>query len=289
MKTNKYKVYLEVAAFIIAILFLFYLAIISDVPKPQTGIEKIIFIVALIFIIVITLGIHELGHLLTGLLNGFKFNLFVIGPLGLRNENNKVKIYFNKDLSYYGGVAATTPKNINSENAKIFSRIVLAGPLTSFFWGIICIGFSFLLFGLGKALLFFAGIISIAIFFATTIPTKTGVFFSDRKRFQRLISKGIDQKVEIAMMNIIGREAQDNSYKNIDNADIELLINDKVPFIKYFGNFCLICKQIELDVQKDEISYSEYNKLAEKMPKSIITAMDKELEKIKLKQKNKMN
>jgi hypothetical protein len=67
------------------------------------------------------------------------------------------------------------------------------------------------------------------------------------------------------------------------------LINEKVPFIQYFGNFCLICKQIELDIEHDKILFSQYNKLAEKMPKSIVSAMDKELEKIRLKQKNKLN
>ena len=37
----------------------------------------------------VVLGVHELGHLIAGLVQGFRFELFVVGPLGIRREEEK--------------------------------------------------------------------------------------------------------------------------------------------------------------------------------------------------------
>jgi len=139
--------------------------------------DKIIEIFGVLMMVLISFGVHELGHLVTGLMQGFKFELFVIGPLGIKRENNRIKIYLNKNLQYYGGIAVTTPINDSPDNGNKFARLILAGPIASLVFAVIC-GAFFLIDKTIFQKIITAGIfISSGIFIATTLPSKTGVFF----------------------------------------------------------------------------------------------------------------
>ena len=89
-KESKYTKYLE---WTLMIVLLFGILIISkelgfaENLKPDTSTGKYIMIIGIIFIAFIVLAVHELGHLIAGLINGFRFELFVVGPLGFKREN----------------------------------------------------------------------------------------------------------------------------------------------------------------------------------------------------------
>ena len=100
-------------------------------------ISKTIQILASIPLMLLVIGWHELGHLITGLMLGFRFELFVIGPLGIKREGDKIKVYFNKNLGHYGGLAATTPVSDDPDNARKLGLICLAGPIASIILSII--------------------------------------------------------------------------------------------------------------------------------------------------------
>ncbi len=257
--------------------------------KPDTRVEKYIMMIGIVFITFIVLAVHELGHLIVGLLNGFRFELFVVGPLGIKREQDKVKIYLNKNIAYYGGVAATSPADDNIDNAYKFAKILLAGPIASVLFAIICFVIAILV---GKPLgiiIYAGGAISIAIFLATTIPSRTGSFFTDRKRYQRLVNPGKDQQVELAMLRIMGRYSKDNSYKNIDKNDIKVLVSDELPFINFFGLFNLICFQIENNGVIEEETSREYENNSKKMSKNLVIAFNLEIEKLKERLKTEPN
>ena len=64
-------------------------------------------------------GIHELGHVILGVFQQFRFYLFVVGPFGIKkDEAGKVKLYFEKNVSLWGGVSATLPSDLDSNNFK---------------------------------------------------------------------------------------------------------------------------------------------------------------------------
>ncbi len=285
-KESKYLKYLEWAFMLI--LFLGMLIItkesaLLDSLKPDSKAEKTILMLGIIVMVFIVLAVHELGHLLVGLVNGFRFELYVIGPLGIKRENDQVKTYLNKNLAYYGGVAATSPIDNNKDNAKKFARILLAGPIASVLFAIICFVIAFLV-GKPLGIVFYTGgLMSIGIFLATTIPSRTGMFFTDRKRYQRLVRPGTDQEVELALLSIMGQYAKDNSYKNIDWNDINTLITDQLPFIQFFGLFNLICYQLETDGVIEEETTKAYEKTAENMSKQMVNAFNQEIEKFKAK------
>jgi hypothetical protein len=66
----------------------------------------------------------------------------------------------------------------------------LAGPITSLLFGLLCF---LLVIPLGKpsGITVFTGeAISLGIFIDAMIPSKPGMFFTDRKRYQRLVNLG---------------------------------------------------------------------------------------------------
>ncbi|MCB0522989.1 MAG: M50 family metallopeptidase [Lewinellaceae bacterium] len=280
-KTSQYFEWAVLAVVVFFTLRILDKYLFTNYIKPETSQEKWILAIGFIFMTFIVLGVHELGHLLTGLMNGFRFELFVVGPLGIKREGNKIKIYLNKNLGYYGGVAATSPVDGNENNAKKFARILIAGPIASLIFSLICFSIAYLT-GKPLGMVFYTGgLVSLAIFFATTIPSKTGIFYTDRKRYQRLTTPGKDQQVELAMLKIIGSFTKDNSYKNIEENDLSLLISDQMPFTRFFGLFNMICLQLEKNGVVEEKYLNDYQTLAKEMKKPMVAAFDKEIERYK--------
>lgn len=241
--------------------------------------SKIIEIIAVFFIVLFVLVIHELGHLIAGLLQGFRFELFVVGPLGIKREDDKIKVYFNKNLGFYGGVAATLPVDDNPNNINKYANLILAGPIASLLLAIICFSFVYFFNFTEEKLLVIAGAASIGIFFATTIPSKTGAFFTDRKRYQRLLSNSKDRKVEMALLRILGIYSRDNnSYKNVNINDIDLVTEDLD--YKYFGLSMKLTYEYEIEGSFNVETKLSFDEMTPKMPKSFVKVVAMELKKL---------
>jgi len=78
---------------------------------------------------------------------------------------------------------------------------------------------------------------SLSHFLATTIPSKSGMFFTDRARFQRLMNKGQTGEIEAALLSIIAQYVQDNSSKNISLEKARLLQTDNDAVIRFWGYY----------------------------------------------------
>lgn len=251
----------------------------ADQLLLDTTTQKYVLIGSIIVMVHLVLMVHELGHLLTGLIQGFRFELFVVGLLGVRREAEKINFYLNKNLAYYGGVGATSPTDDSPDNPQKFARILLAGPIASIVFALVCLVIGNYIAEPWCIFWYTGGITSMAIFFATTIPSKTGVFFTDRKRYQRLVTPGKDQDIELAMLNIMGKFAKDNSYANIQPSDIELMIGDEDSFINFFAWFNMICWQLEHKGTIEASTQEAYHFASQKVSKNLVTAFDKEIEK----------
>lgn len=247
--------------------------------KPETIEDRVLTILGIIVMVHVVLAVHELGHLIVGLIQGFRFELFVVGLLGIKREDQKIKIYFNKNLGHYGGVAATSPVDDSADNPNKLARILLAGPIASILFAIICLGLATFL-GKPFGMIFYAGgVTSIGIFLATTVPSRTGMFFTDRKRYQRLVNPGKDRDVELAILNISGKFSKDNSYRNIAKKEIETLIADDIPFIHYFGWFNMICWEIDHLGTINKETKAGYDTAAKTVSATLTSLFDKEIEK----------
>ncbi|MGG3520895.1 M50 family metallopeptidase [Bacillus pseudomycoides] len=133
---------------------------------------------------VLVLAIHELGHVIFGLLNGLKFKFMVAGPITIQKEGEKIRIRENKLWLYFGGVAMLLPPSIHTPNlSKKWAWMTLGGPITSLVCGLLA-GYVYMV-SYYQFLLYFS-VLHLAIFLATVIPMK-GIMLSDGKQFLILI------------------------------------------------------------------------------------------------------
>jgi|688.fasta_scaffold85562_2 hypothetical protein len=277
--------YLKYFGFALAIILFFILIKLSNViefaknTKVETQEDKIILIVGVIIIMHFVLLIHELGHVIMGLLQGFRFELLVVGLLGIKREEEKIKIYLNKNFGYYGGLGLTVPKDDSSDNLRKFANVILAGPIASIVFAVICFFVVNYLANPYGVIVFAAGLASFGIFLATTIPSRSGMFYTDRKRYQRLIKAGKDQEVELAMLTILGSYAKNQSYKDIKKEVFDVLIIDNDSFVKHYGLFNLICWQIEHEGAIEDKVKEEYNEISKKLNKNMVKSYNDEIQK----------
>lgn len=211
----------------------------------ETPLKLILFFVA----IWAALAAHELGHLLTGLFQGFKFHLYVAGFLGVRRNplDDQIEWYFNRDPNLFGGVAATLPTQKSPNLVKKLAAVVAAGPLTSI-GGALFVGIPAFWLTMNltaaesnaalRSLLVFSLIFALTSFFlflATTIPGRTGAFFTDRARFFRLIGGGKTAAIEQAVLEVLAHSYSNQPYSTIDPTQIELIQSDESDLMKAFA------------------------------------------------------
>ena len=204
---------------------------------PDSPIENLIFFSSIILCPIFAIFLHELGHLMAGLIQGFKLQLFVVAFLGIKREDDKVKFYFNKELQFFGGIAATSPQKITDNLKKQFAYILIAGPLFSLIFGVLFLFLYSITDSIFNSSLGITGIISSGLFLATTLPTKSGVFFTDRKRMQRLLDKGRIGDIEYSFLKTTSQLLIDTHYKNISIEDLKLIQSDKEPIIQFWGHY----------------------------------------------------
>lgn len=156
--------------------------------------------------VIFALATHELGHLLMGWIVGFRFQLFVLGPLCIeRDETEALRVRWNRDLALYGGLAASVPTDTRNLTAR-FAWYIAGGPLMS----LLLAGLAILpiaLFGLpanpiGKLCLGWMGFCCGIIFLVTAIPMPNGVFLTDGARFLRLRRKDAFAKRDTALLHL---------------------------------------------------------------------------------------
>lgn len=258
---------------------------------PEKGIQgtekseqlsKPIFILGSIMMVFVVLAVHELGHLLTGLFQGFQFQLFIVGFLGVkREEDNSIRPYFNKDLNMFGGVASSTPTVETKDVATKFGNVLLAGPVASVIFAILCFLFSrgtnsliwSSLWGVGS-------LTSFLIFLVTTLPSKTGIFYTDRKRYQRLTSGGIEQEIEIALLETFAIKTSGRPITDMRLEKIQKIKLDESPVMKYSGYFYELEYCLEKHPEQIPAIKEEMEKIAKDLPKSMVQLFEKEIKKL---------
>ncbi len=237
---------------------------------PKSPVETIVFISSVILCPFIAILFHELGHLLAGLVQGFKLQLFVVAFLGIKRVDDKVVFYFNKDLQFFGGIAATSPQKITNFLKKQFAYILIAGPLSSLVFGLIFLFLFKTTDSIFNPSMGIVGIISSGLFLATTLPSKSGVFFTDRKRMQRLLDKGRVGEIEYSFLRTTSQLLIDAHYKNISLEDLKIIQSDDEPIIQFWGYYYEFKYFEEIGNQDMTLTIKNHlNNYKEQIPKTI--------------------
>ncbi|MEM9821230.1 MAG: site-2 protease family protein [Bacteroidota bacterium] len=228
------------------------------------------------------IAIHELGHLLMGLWQGFDFQLFVVGFLGIRREEDRsIKVYFNRDWNFFGGVAATAPTEYTPKTLEQLARVMLAGPMASLGLALLALCLAVLTGGVMRMLFFITGLMSLLIVLATTLPEKTGLFYTDRKRYQRLKNGGQAQAIEGALAQANAQKLREQPMTDLPLAQLRKITEDELALVQYLGYFYLYEYHLMTREWNElELVKVKMESLAQKLPKSLIKHFDRELEKL---------
>ena len=164
----------------------------------RTGkLETMLNIWALLGIFLLVVIIHELGHVIFGVMGGLTFKFMTVGPITVQKEKGKVRIRENKLWAYFGGVAMLIPPSIVTPNlSKKWAWMTLGGPITSFLFGI-TFGYIYMV-SYYQYLLYFS-VFHFIIFAVTIVPIK-GTLMSDGMQFLILIKD--DGKARQHLYNI---------------------------------------------------------------------------------------
>ena len=213
--------------------------------------------------------VHEGGHVVAGLMQGWKFLLMVVGPIKLyRDDNDKVKLGLEKNILYWFGIGGTLPREKSEDNIRKYARILLAGPLASILFGLLC-GISMLFdVTVFRAMMTF---MPISMGVACLIPSfKTGVLYSDGGRFLRIIKGGKTFAEEKALLDAVNL-AQYDPDGRYDEDDIRIMTESEDKSFQYLGHYYAY-----LNAKKDSSSSEMTTRtvamkdLEKEVPKSII-------------------
>lgn len=149
-------------------------------------------------------GLHELGHLLSGIAVGFRPLLFVVGPLRVERVGDALRARWGLRGAMVGGLAVSVPTDTRDLRRRTFWMIA-GGPLASLGAGALCLALRPFASAVPVAdlLLLIAGVVSLLLGMTALAPTRTGGFFSDGLRMLRLARGGGDVEREVAVLALL--------------------------------------------------------------------------------------
>jgi hypothetical protein len=161
----------------------------------------------------VAIAVHEVGHLLGGVAARFRFWLFVVGPLRVQRDEatGRVRAGLNRELSLYGGVAASLPTDTRDLPRRL-AMVIAGGPLASVALALAAWGAAALA-GRSPAgvLLSVLALMSAGLAAATLIPMSSGGFTSDGGRLLRLMRSGPVAEREAATLPLIALWSSDTA------------------------------------------------------------------------------
>jgi len=125
--------------------------------------------------------LHETGHLIGGLLTGYKFCSFRIGNLQLQRENGALRFRRLKLAGTGGQCLMTPPEPVDGKIPVMLYN--LAGPLMNLLTASLALGAFFLLGGrgMGASLLFLFAFVGFYLALTNGIPLRLGPIDNDGK------------------------------------------------------------------------------------------------------------
>ncbi|MDR0363589.1 MAG: M50 family metallopeptidase [Bacteroidales bacterium] len=230
--------------------------------------DIIIFISFALLAYWISAVIHELGHVVVGLAHGWKLFMFVVGPIGIKRKEDGLHLYFEKNVVLWFGVGGTLPVKNDADNMKVWAKILLGGPIASLLAGILFLAIFIIHPNLVWLLL---GAIPIGMGIACLLPLKTGISYSDGKRWHRIHKGGKGKAEETALFNMIMIDQFCKDYVSIQKSDFEALLDSKNSVLRYYGlYFSYRYYDAHNDFDNKSLTLDALHKMEKDVPKFIV-------------------
>ena len=218
----------------------------------------------------VSTAVHEWGHVISGLAQGWKLLLITTGPFKLyRNDlNDKVRFGIEKNPLYWCGVGGTVPTKKEDAKIETFAKILIAGPIASIILGLAA---GITLIWYRPFFLIFLAPVALGMGIACLIPgMKTGILYNDGSRHMRIKKGGqtyLEEKAvfDTTMQTSFGKKAA------CTEEGIKALTVSKDAEFRYMGHYYAYLNAKEENNEKvmsDELS--QMDELKNKAPKAII-------------------
>lgn len=157
------------------------------------------------FLMLIVLGVHEIGHLIGGLSRGMRFLLLIVGPFGWHASASGPRFEWNTNVALMGGLAATLPTEVGSSLRRQLLVMIAGGPLASLLLAIFAIAAVIYVDAHIAACCIIIAATSFGIFLVTLIPMRAGGFMSDGMQLIEVWRGGTAVVERSALMRIFAQ------------------------------------------------------------------------------------
>ncbi|MBX2997597.1 MAG: hypothetical protein KF893_03730 [Caldilineaceae bacterium] len=182
------------------------------------------FLVILVVGTLLALVLHEIGHLIGGILVGFRFALLIVGPLKIHRQGEEIRLGWNSQMGLFGGLAATYPTDTHNLVQRMVV-VVAGGPamsaLTALFSALALTLLPPLQFPALWLFLLLLAFASAGVLLAVTIPGRASGFLSDRARLQALLSRGSTAQRQADLLAITALTMSGRRPRQWDQAVVE--------------------------------------------------------------------
>jgi hypothetical protein len=179
-------------------------------------------VLAIPVLILIVLGTHEIGHVLSGLSQGMRLLMLIVGPFGWHASASGIRFEWNTNLALMGGLAATLPTKHGASLRQQLLVLIAGGPAASLLLAILAIVIASASDPRIAAYCIFIAATSLGVFLVTLIPVRAGGFMSDGLQFMDVLKGGsavIDRGtlLQIFAQSLDGVRPRDWDSSAIDN------------------------------------------------------------------------
>jgi hypothetical protein len=163
-------------------------------------------LLAIPIVALLPLALHEAGHIWGGLSAGFRFYMYLAGPLRIERDGDRLRFGFNRIAALWGGAACCVPQAFDKDLRRKMMRFTLGGPLFSVL-GAAVLWPAFALrdsHADASSVLTMFGAISALLAMVTLVPNRVGGYVSDGARLLMLWRKRPDGERWTALSAVAG-------------------------------------------------------------------------------------
>jgi hypothetical protein len=178
-------------------------------------------------LLLLVIGVHELGHLAGALSRGMRFVLLIVGPLRWTRSSRGIEFDWFWSPATFGGLAAAIPDPSRPMPPQ-FARLIVGGPLASLVLTGVALALAWLTDGRPAAYALLVAALSAAIVLATAIPFRggRGSFMSDGAQLLELRRGGAAVARRMELTTLMAQSLAGTRPRDLDAATIARLSGD---------------------------------------------------------------
>ncbi|MEY3457444.1 MAG: hypothetical protein RL215_601 [Planctomycetota bacterium] len=208
-------------------------------------------------LILIVLGTHEIGHVLSGLSQGMRFLLLIVGPFGWHASASGIRFEWNTNPALMGGLAAMLPTQEGVSLRRQLLVLIAGGPAASLLLAVVAIAVASVSDPRFAAYSIFIAATSFGIFLVTLIPVRAGGFMSDGLQFIDVLKGGSASIERSTLMQIFAQSLDGVRPRDWESSVIERLakMDDREPLLRAGGLMYLLARAMDCQDKADIALY----------------------------------